>query len=66
MASGGPTGSEGPKARVILQQCMSAKLQVETETDDQPAQYVKVTNIVQFKCIYFKFMLCDNLNLLFL
>ena len=32
----------GAKARVILQQCLSAKLQVQPPSDDQEAEYVDI------------------------
>lgn len=31
-----------PKARIVLQQCLSAKLQVQPRTEEQQAQFVEV------------------------
>lgn len=34
--------SGGPKARVVLQQCLSAKLQIQPASDEQEAEYVEI------------------------
>ena len=36
------SASEGPSIRIIIQQCLSAKLQVQPQRDGQEAQYVEV------------------------
>ena len=41
MASNAVSGS--PSVRVIVQQCLSAKLQVQPPTDDKDAQWVEVS-----------------------
>ena len=44
MASGGSSGEAGGvKARLILQQCLSARLMVQPETDSNPAEFVEVS-----------------------
>ncbi|KAK6183296.1 hypothetical protein SNE40_010802 [Patella caerulea] len=40
-----------PKARVVLQQCLSAKLQIQPETDETPAKHVEINRgLVVYVC----------------
>lgn len=42
MASGVESTDTGPQARVVLQQCLSAKLMVQPQTEEEAAKYVHV------------------------
>lgn len=45
------SNSNLPKARIILQQCLSAKLQVQPRTEEQEAQFVEINRgLVVYVC----------------
>ncbi|XP_072031854.1 D-aminoacyl-tRNA deacylase 2-like isoform X1 [Amphiura filiformis] len=49
--SGSSSGSNGPLAKLIIQQCLSARLQVKPPSDDEEAAYVEVERgIVVYVC----------------
>ena len=66
MANGGEA-----KARVVLQQCLSARLMVKPASETEEAEYVTVSFIIQIECyrIYKRIRLyrhtqCQKLNLI--
>ena len=64
MANGGEA-----KARVVLQQCLSARLMVKPASETEEAEYVTVSFIIQIECyrIYKSIRLytqCQKLNLI--